>query len=40
MRGLEELVAWACVLCSGTAVKQIDEAFVTAADDRNEWMID
>lgn len=39
MRELDELVAGACLLCSELAVKQIDKAFVTAADDRNEWVI-
>lgn len=27
------------VLCSEMAVKQIDEPFITAADDRNEWAL-
>jgi hypothetical protein len=39
MRELNELVAGTCLLCSELAVKQIDKAFVTAADDRNEWVI-
>jgi hypothetical protein len=37
-RDLDELVAGACVLRSDTAIKQIDKAFITAADDRNEWV--
>lgn len=36
---LDEKVARTCVLYSETAVKQTDKAFVTTADDRNEWMI-
>lgn len=39
MQELDELVAGACVLCSETAVQQIDKSFVTTADDRNEWAI-
>jgi hypothetical protein len=27
------------VLCSEMAVKQIDEPFITAADDKNEWAV-
>lgn len=27
------------VLCSEMAVKQIDEPFITAADDKNEWAL-
>jgi hypothetical protein len=27
------------VLCSDLAVKQIDEPFVLASDDRNEWAL-
>ena len=37
-RDLDELVAGAGVLRSDTAIKQIDKAFITAADDRNEWV--
>ena len=39
VRELDELVAGACIQCSGIAVKRIDRAFVTATDDRNEWVI-
>jgi hypothetical protein len=39
MQELDELVAGACVLCSETAIKQIDKAFFTAADNRNEWVV-
>lgn len=27
------------VLCSEMAIKQIDEPFITAADDKNEWAL-
>ena len=39
VRELDGLVAGACVLCSDLAVKQIDEPFVTEADDKNEWAL-
>ena len=36
MRELDELIARACVMFIKMAVKQVNKAFVTAADDRNE----
>ncbi|EME81646.1 uncharacterized protein MYCFIDRAFT_32864 [Pseudocercospora fijiensis CIRAD86] len=39
VKELDGLVAGACVLCSEVAVKQIEEPFITAADDPREWAI-
>ena len=39
VRELDGLVAGSCVLCSELAVKQIDEPFITEADDAREWAI-
>ncbi|KAK5733926.1 tethering complex subunit [Elasticomyces elasticus] len=39
VKELDGLVAGACVLCSDMAVKMIDEPFVTAADNREEWAV-
>jgi hypothetical protein len=37
---VEQVVLTYCsVLCSEMAVKQVDEPFITANDDRNEWAI-
>ncbi|KAI1854833.1 hypothetical protein JX266_000951 [Neoarthrinium moseri] len=36
---LDALVASACILCSEFAIKRIDEPFIAADDDRNEWAI-
>ncbi|PNS15368.1 Vacuolar protein sorting-associated protein 18 [Sphaceloma murrayae] len=36
---LDGLVAGACILCGDMAVKQVDQPFVMAADDREEWAI-
>ncbi|KAL1296564.1 hypothetical protein AAFC00_000063 [Neodothiora populina] len=38
-REFDGLVAGACVLCSEMAVKRIDEPFVTAADNKDEWAL-
>ena len=39
MQEFDGLISGSCVLCSETVVKQIDKPFVTAADDRNEWVV-
>ncbi|TKA31142.1 hypothetical protein B0A50_02111 [Salinomyces thailandicus] len=39
VRELDGLVAGSCVLCSEMAVKMIDEPFVTAGDNREEWAV-
>ena len=39
VKELDGLVAGACVLCSELAVKQIDEPFITKADDAEAWAI-
>ncbi|KAK4623063.1 Vacuolar protein sorting-associated protein 18 [Fulvia fulva] len=39
VKELDGLVAGACVLCSEMAVKQIDEPFITAADNKQEWAV-
>lgn len=39
IRELDGHVAGACVLCSELAVKQIDEPFITAADNKDEWAL-
>ena len=36
---LERLVAGQCPLCSEMAVKRIDEPFLSASDDKNEWAL-
>ena len=36
---LERLVAGQCPLCSEMAVRRIDEPFVSASDDKNEWAL-
>ncbi|CAM1502892.1 Fc.00g076680.m01.CDS01 [Cosmosporella sp. VM-42] len=36
---LDSLVASACILCSDLAIKRIDEPFITANDDANEWAL-
>lgn len=39
VRELDALVAGACVLCSETAVKRVDEPFVTALDSKDDWAV-
>ncbi|KAF2208754.1 hypothetical protein CERZMDRAFT_48735 [Cercospora zeae-maydis SCOH1-5] len=39
VRELDGLVAGSCILCSELAVKQVDEPFITAADDPKDWAI-
>jgi hypothetical protein len=39
VKELDALVAGSCVLCSEMAVRMIDEPFVTAGDDREEWAL-
>ncbi|KAF2273809.1 uncharacterized protein EI97DRAFT_460742 [Westerdykella ornata] len=39
IRELDALVGSACVLCSEMAVRLIDEPFVSASDDREEWAL-
>ncbi|KAI1020020.1 hypothetical protein LB503_006506 [Fusarium chuoi] len=36
---LDALVASACILCSGLAIKRIDEPFITHNDNVNEWAL-
>ncbi|KAI9746358.1 MAG: hypothetical protein M1818_000070 [Claussenomyces sp. TS43310] len=36
---LDALVAASCILCSEYAIKRIDEPFVLASDDANEWAL-
>ncbi|KAH8673654.1 vacuolar protein sorting protein-like protein DigA [Xylariales sp. PMI_506] len=36
---LDALVASACILCSDYAIKRIDEPFIAADDDKNEWAL-
>ncbi|KAL2128369.1 hypothetical protein VTI74DRAFT_9274 [Chaetomium olivicolor] len=36
---LDALVASACILCSDYAIKRIDEPFVKAEDDKEEWAL-
>ena len=38
-RELDALVAQSCILCGEFAIKQIEEPFVTDADDKDEWSI-
>ncbi|KAL9601709.1 MAG: hypothetical protein Q9219_002320 [cf. Caloplaca sp. 3 TL-2023] len=38
-RELDALVAQQCILCGDYAIKQIDEPFVTGADDHDEWAL-
>ncbi|KAL8710975.1 MAG: hypothetical protein Q9220_004574 [cf. Caloplaca sp. 1 TL-2023] len=38
-RELDALVAQQCILCGDYAIKMIEEPFVTAADDHNEWAL-
>ncbi|KAL8907388.1 MAG: hypothetical protein Q9207_001438 [Kuettlingeria erythrocarpa] len=38
-RELDALVAQQCILCGDYAIKQIEEPFVSEADDHNEWAI-
>ncbi|EER27263.1 hypothetical protein D8B26_005815 [Coccidioides posadasii str. Silveira] len=39
IRELDGLVAEACILCGDYAIKQIDEPFITASDDKTEWSL-
>ncbi|CAI6333861.1 unnamed protein product [Periconia digitata] len=39
IRELDALVGSSCVLCSEMAVKLIDEPFITATDDKEEWAL-
>ncbi|EEH36124.2 vacuolar membrane protein pep3 [Paracoccidioides lutzii Pb01] len=39
IRDLDGLIAEACILCGEYAIKQIDEPFISAADNRDEWAI-
>jgi len=39
VRELDGLVAGACVLCGESAVKMVDEPFVTGSDDLEEWAL-
>ncbi|KAF2012799.1 hypothetical protein BU24DRAFT_374597 [Aaosphaeria arxii CBS 175.79] len=39
IRELDALVGSACVLCSEMAVKMIDEPFISATDDKEEWAL-
>ncbi|KAF2457272.1 Pep3/Vps18/deep orange family-domain-containing protein [Lineolata rhizophorae] len=39
VKELDALIASACVLCSDSAVKQIDEPFVLQSDNREEWAL-
>jgi hypothetical protein len=39
VKELDALVAGSCVLCSEMAVRMIDEPFVSAGDDREEWAL-
>lgn len=39
IKELDALVGSACVLCSEMAVKMIDEPFISAADNRDEWAL-
>jgi len=39
VRELDALIASACVLCSEIAIKQVDEPFISAADDVAEWAL-
>ncbi|RYO84050.1 hypothetical protein DL766_008225 [Monosporascus sp. MC13-8B] len=36
---LDALVAGACILCSDYAIKRIDEPFIGAEDNKNEWAL-
>ncbi|CAK7221508.1 tethering complex subunit [Sporothrix curviconia] len=36
---LDALVASACILCSDFAIRKIDEPFVRAGEDKNEWAL-
>ncbi|OAA64179.1 vacuolar protein sorting protein [Niveomyces insectorum RCEF 264] len=36
---LDALVASACILCSDFAIKKIDEPFIRADEDKNEWAL-
>ncbi|QSS59575.1 vacuolar sorting-associated protein [Histoplasma capsulatum] len=37
IRDLDGLIAEACILCGEYAIKQIDEPFISATDNRDEW---
>jgi len=39
IREYDSLVAGGCVLCSDMAIKQINEPFITALDNREEWAL-
>ncbi|KAI1246813.1 hypothetical protein MGN70_010696 [Eutypa lata] len=39
VRELDALVAGSCILCSDYAIKRIDEPFVGAEDNKNEWAL-
>jgi hypothetical protein len=39
VKELDGLVAGSCVLCSEMAVRMVDEPFVTASDNREEWAL-
>ncbi|KAK5121856.1 hypothetical protein LTR85_004427 [Meristemomyces frigidus] len=39
VRELDGLVAGACVLCSEMAVRVVDEPFISAADEKEEWAV-
>ncbi|KAI5296998.1 hypothetical protein KEM55_005293, partial [Ascosphaera atra] len=36
---LDDVIAEACILCGEYAIKQVEEPFLTDADDKNEWAI-
>ncbi|KAG5968152.1 hypothetical protein E4U58_001969 [Claviceps cyperi] len=39
VRELDALIASACILCSDFAIKRIDEPFITADDNADEWAV-
>ncbi|EEH46083.2 tethering complex subunit PEP3 [Paracoccidioides brasiliensis Pb18] len=39
IRDLDGLIAEACILCGEYAIKQVDEPFISASDNRDEWAI-
>ncbi|KAK2732500.1 hypothetical protein FQN55_004077 [Onygenales sp. PD_40] len=39
IRDLDGLIAEACILCGDYAIKQIDEPFISPADNKDEWVI-
>ncbi|EFE40382.1 hypothetical protein TRV_04865 [Trichophyton verrucosum HKI 0517] len=39
IRELDGLIAEACILCGEHAIKQLDEPFISPADNKNEWSI-